>query len=324
MEKYLIAEFETYAREPIIRKMPDGSLICTFLTGDETEPRNGNFVAVCRSNDGGKTWSKPTELFNHPTRGVWCTEIFCGGEYPMAVVQTYNADCHYRELTTYYSITTDNGKNWSEPKSFRGAMNGVSLRQGFVMSNGEYLFPLYWQEVQGSFTKETHWECEDWDFKCGAGISADKGETWQICGYISDDDCLWEPNAIEVENGHIVMYCRSPKRYLYMSESFDYGRTWSKPIQTNIPNSDTKLTLLKVNETILLITNFDRQKRAHLAIQKSNDGKNFSEITLIEDEDALFYYPHAFADEDERTLYIAYENAKQHYLAKINFDELGL
>jgi len=29
MEKSLIAKFETYAREPILRKMGDGTLICT-------------------------------------------------------------------------------------------------------------------------------------------------------------------------------------------------------------------------------------------------------------------------------------------------------
>lgn len=72
--------------------MPDGSLICVKVKGGITEPHNKNIVVICRSNDGGKSWSAPEILFKHKNRGVWATEIFTGFDRPMMVLYTYNAD----------------------------------------------------------------------------------------------------------------------------------------------------------------------------------------------------------------------------------------
>ena len=59
MKRTLIHEFKSYAREPVIRRMPDGSLLCLFLTGGPTEPHNENKTVACRSFDGGDTWTEP-------------------------------------------------------------------------------------------------------------------------------------------------------------------------------------------------------------------------------------------------------------------------
>jgi hypothetical protein len=173
-----------YAREPVIRRMPDGSIFCTFLTGGPTEPHNENIVAAIRSFDDGETWSKPIELFKHSARGVWCTEIFAEGEFPCMFVHTYNAETGYREIKAFRSYTTDSGKTWGEPKSLPGGLANVSVRQGIVLSNGHWLFPVYWKIVE-----------EGWDWSvvsqkgplnCGVLISVDKGEYFQICGDLSD------------------------------------------------------------------------------------------------------------------------------------------
>ena len=142
MEKHRIATFETYGREPVLRKMADGSLICTFLTGGPTEPHNDNYAAVARSFDGGATWTEPEPLFRHKRRAVWCTELFTEGDRVTAAVHTYNAGCFYRELLTYFSESRDCGRTWSEPVTPRGQINGCSLRQGITLSNGDVLFPL--------------------------------------------------------------------------------------------------------------------------------------------------------------------------------------
>lgn len=43
-----------YAREPVLRRMPDGSLISFALSGGLREPANDNIVLVTRSTDNGK------------------------------------------------------------------------------------------------------------------------------------------------------------------------------------------------------------------------------------------------------------------------------
>lgn len=312
MEKHLIAEIRPFAREPIIRKMGDGSLICTFLTGGVNEPENENFVAVSRSFDDGVTWTEPENLFDDEERGVWVTEIFNEGEYPLMAVHTYNKNFHYKELRTYFSESRDNGKSWSEPQSFKGDINGCSLRQGIVLSNGDIMFPLYWQE-------------EDFRFSTGVGIQKKGSDEWKRYGYLQNPEfSYWEPNAVEIENGHIIMYLRNNTGFLHYSESFDYGRTWSEPVQSNIVHSDTKVTVLKIKDDIIMINNAVKSGRTHLEISKSRDGVNFTHICYLLDKEEKFFYPHAFADEQEKVLYVAYENTIFHYLAKIPFEELGL
>lgn len=341
MKTNLIWDFGSqFAREPILRPMPDGSLVCLFLTGGPTEPHNDNVLMLSRSTDGGDHWSAPREILRHSHRGVWCTELFTHGPAPMLVVMTYQAQCHYRELENFRSYTCDSGETWTEPVSFPSGLNGVSLRQGFVMSNGEWFFPLYWQEVLRDFDWQKRSGIvppddrgERWPFACGCAISPDQGETFQRYGYLHDRatcKSLWEPNAVELEPGHIVMLMRDGARTsLRRADSMDYGRTWGEPVDSGIPNAKTKLTLLRRGEHVLLINNFTGESgmrnRKRLEVWVSDDGMATwrTRLPLCSPEES-FFYPHGFLDEQTGTLYVAYENAHQHYLTRVSFEELHL
>ena len=88
------------------------------------------------------------------------------------------------------------------------------------------------------------------------------------------------------------------------------------------------MTLTKINGHILLINNFESEhrfdKRIHLEIHKSQDGKNFEKICNIENGDEVWFYPHAYADNNQQILYVAYENSHEHRLCKISYSELGI
>ena len=141
---------------------------------------------------------------------------------------------------------------------------------------------------------------------------------------------LWEPNCIELENGHIVILMRdNANPYLRRCDSYDYGRTWGQLVLTDLPNPNTKITILKVNGKVLLINNFHNvsgwTERTNLEIWVSADNMgSWERKVLIEPADEPFFYPHAFADDQKRLVYVAYENAAQHYLLHISYEELGL
>ena len=99
MEKYLIYDFSEYgfAREPVIRRMPGGTLVCAFLTGGTAEPQNANVVMLSYSNDDGRTWTQPRTAVSHSERGCWATEIFTQTEHPFIAVHTYNTNSYKRE-----------------------------------------------------------------------------------------------------------------------------------------------------------------------------------------------------------------------------------
>ena len=329
MEKSLIFDFkDDYGREPVIRKTKNNTLLCVCLSGGTWEPQNANVVKIQRSFDDGNTWTRPQVLFSHHSRGVWCSEIFTDDDRIMLVIQTYNAECYYRELQTFYSMSFDDGNTWSEPLSFPNGINGVSVRQGIILSNGSYLFPIYYGEVVNHFDWKnvTDWH-DNFRFCCGVILSHDKLKSYERYGYIKSEKCLWEPNCVEVENGHIIMYMRNNNApYLGISHSYDYGKTWTDFKQTDIPNSNTKVTLVKANDLILLISNFNKnigaKNRTHLQICVNKVEQNFDKKIKIEEDKENFFYPHAFFDEKKQLLYVSYENSKQFWLKKIPFETI--
>ncbi len=350
MEKYLIADFSLrdnsdaglrefyadelnrpFAREPVLARMPDGSLVCTFLSGGWTEPNNKNVILHKKSRDGGKTWSDAKVLFRHSFQGLWATEIYTGFDRPMMIITMYNADYPAKAFQNFVSYTEDNGDTWSYPVSVDPMLQATSVRAGFKMSNGETLFPLYYQVSHSCFDwDKTRYYREGWwdgvHSECSAAVSTDGNDFTRYGKLKIGDESLWEPACAELEAGHIVMFIRvSRAGVLGRADSFDYGRTWSEPRLTDIPNEGSKIYAFSYGGKLGLITNFCADSRTHLELRISSDGGNTFEKTIpIDDPEAFFCYPHAVVDTENKRLYVVYENYKQHYLNVMSFEEAGL
>ena len=209
-----------YAREPIIQRMPDGSIVCLTLTGGPTEPHKTNVVGVVRSEDDGKSWSRHTTLFQHSERACWAPEMYVEGDVVCALVHTYNSECRYRELIVYQSFSYDSGKTWTEPKSLPSGITNYCFRKRCVLKNGNWIFPVYWQECNAAWdwVKEP---VEDslsmkWPKRAGAVISTDQGKTYSLHGYLKAEFPLWENNIVELENGDLIMLMRAERSgFLY-------------------------------------------------------------------------------------------------------------
>jgi predicted neuraminidase len=320
-----------YAREPVFGRLPDGSLISFALSGGPREPDNRNFVLVTRSPDNGDTWSEPSVAFRHGGRGVWATELFLGGPRPMLFVQTYDAFCRYRELQTYVSTTDDNGLTWSEPQSLPSGMRGLVVRQGLVLSNGDWLFPVYWQETRGmwDWTREPvendmgmHWPKHS-----GVMISEDEGASYALRGDLSADCLLWEPAVAEHTPGQLLMLIRAERSgVLYQSRSSDYGRTWTPAVPTEIPNPGSKLVLVCVSGRLVLLHNpselgvGEHRFRQPLAAWCSSDGGvSWSQRVTLASEEPIFY-PHLTVNKEAGLFEIACENDRRHYLLRVPFE----
>lgn len=177
-----------YGREPVLRSMPDGSLICWVYSGGPREPHNSNVVLITHSQDRGETWTPPELLFSHEARGVWGTEIFTEGSVPLGFVHTLDAASHYLELRTAITYTYDNGVTWTEPVAPHGVPANISVRQGIVLSDGTWVFPVYWQECNegwnwdSSATRGSSATARSWPFCCGCIRSANEGSTFSLHG----------------------------------------------------------------------------------------------------------------------------------------------
>lgn len=325
-----------YAREPVLRRMPNGDLVCLHYSGGPTEPHDQNVELITRSADDGVTWSTTETLFRHSTRGVWAPELFTGGDRPCAFVHTFDASSHYTELCAHVSFTADNGHTWTEPVSLPGGCHGLNVRQGIVLDDNTWVFPCYWQETTGGWDwlKQPdggmHLDSR-WLFRCGVLRSANRGDSFSLHGYLTVPGInLWEPNVVEVAPGRLLMLIRAEGQPCkYRSDSADGGLTWSVPHPTEIPDPNTKLTLLRVGDAIVLLHNSDATpgwtNRRTLALWVSRDGGQTwpTKIDLVKSQVAnrVICYPHGFADTPRQTLYVAADTAVEHFLIKVPFSD---
>ncbi len=334
-----------FAREPVLRRMPDGSLLALMYTGGTQEPSRENVVAAVRSQDDGATWSAPEVLFRHPFRSCWSTELFTEGERPFLVFQTYDFRTYYSEVRAFVSHTGDSGRTWSEPASLPGIPPNVVVRQGKVLSDGTWLFPVYWTETRGDWQESIDGRplSPRWNFCSGVLRSADQGRTFTLHGCLRNRGHLWEPEVAEIAPGRLWMLLRSeePGGVLWESESLDGGRTWSAARPGAIPNPGTKVVLYRVRDRWALVNNVctpERKLRNDLQIWVSDDGCRTwrKRIPLawrppdVEGDpkwdapDAVgnICYPHGFADDAREQLYLALDGMRQFFLVKVPYADL--
>lgn len=350
MEKYLIGDFSNtensdagarkffldpdnrpYAREPVLAKMPDGKLVCAFLSGGVTEPHNKNVVLYKKSYDNGKTWTDTQVLFKHSCRGLWATEIFTDCDTPFMVITMYDALCPFKAMQSFISYTHDSGETWEYPTAADPSMFNTSIRQGVRLSNGDIIFPTYFLMPTHNFyfNIEDRYNDKKWWSGIDSGVAVsilhDNSNTFNRYGQIAiKGRHLWEPSVVEAEDGHIIMFVRENNTgFLGRADSYDNGKTWGEYRVTDLPNPSSKITALNIKGKILLISNFNLKERKNLEIWQSTDnGKSFSKLMALDDEDKFFCYPHAIDDKENNCILIAYENYTQHYLAKIDYSEL--
>lgn len=324
-----------YAREPVIARMPDGTLLSLSLTGGPKEPDDGNVVGVVRSEDNGYTWSAPEVLFAHSRRACWAPEMYVDGDAVCILVHTYSAESRYRELIAYQSFSYDSGKTWSQPRSLPSGLSNLVFRQRVVLRNGTWVFPVYWQACENAWdwvkTPVEDSLTVQWPKRSGVVISHDQGESFSLHGELKDTVLLWENNVVELSDGKLVMLMRAERAgVLYRSESIDSGKTWSKAMPSDIPNPNSKIILLRYGEKIILFHNpstlqskLDFSARKPLSMWVSHDDMATWKHKIVLTEEPMFY-PHVVVDKKEKKFLVACENAETHYLVRVPFETIGV
>ena len=321
-----------YVREPVFRRMPDGSLFSVGLSGGLMEPANENVVVAVQSYDDGQTWTLPRVLFRHSERAVWATELFKEGPRPLLFVHTYHAASQYREIHTYVSTTRDSGKTWTQPQSLPCGIANVVVRQGIVLQNGRWVFPVYWQECRSQWDWGQETEKRFWPKLCGVMVSDDQGTHFQQHGWVrSSQYDLWENNVVELEPNHLMMLMRAEYAgYLYRTDSYDGGLHWGPAHQTEIPNPNSKVSFCKVGDAVVLAHNPNHYTgptmwppRTPLSLWVSlNGAKTWAKKIDLCIKGRFMFYPHLMWDDDRKLLYIACENGDEHFLMKLSYDTI--
>lgn len=225
---------------------------------------------------------------------------------------TYKSNLTDVEVSGAYYVSTSDGESWSEPKEF-GLYTGSTAPQ---FSYGGRLFlcrgtsVLYTDDPSG----ESGWIRRDID--ASAVEDAYAAGARELC----------EGNFYQSFDGVIHMIMRADDGYLWQTESYDNGESWSKIYKTSFTDDNAMSYFGKLPDgRIYYIGNpyyTGYSLRSPLMLCISEDGYSFGEQYVLKDEadysmeqyglakSGYYGYPEAVAG-DDGYVYVIYSKLKE-------------
>ena len=256
--------------------------LCAWFGG---EKEGANDVRIWYSRQIEGKWSTPESIPAVADLPHWNPTLFEINKGEITLF--YKIGSSIPQWKTYFCITLDGGKTWSDPKELiagddsggRGPVKNKPLR----LSDGTILAP--------SSTEIVAWRCfidrfdgNKWA-KSPIPVPTDKESVLHMI----------QPTLWEDENSNVHALMRTRNGYIYRSDSQDGGKTWCEAYKIDIFNNNSGIDCTKTeNGRIALLCNPvpPHGGRTPLSLLLSYDkGYSFEKVLDIETEKGEFSYP---------------------------------
>ena len=255
------------------------------------------------------TWSSPeiaadgieNKVFRNPT---WNPVLHrkADGE----IILFYKEGPNPREWWGLYKTSTTNGKSWSKETQIPPGFLGPVKNKAVVLSNGNLLHPSSF-ETNNDWT--THVEITDPNLI-----------TWEKVKVEGPFSAI-QPTILFHGGENLQMLCRTQEGVIATSWSSDNGKSWRKLESTGLVHNNAGIDAVTLeNGYHLLVCNPIAKGRNKLSLMGSEDGKNWEEILVLEDEPkGEFSYP-AIIQAKDGTIHLTYTYNRK----KIKYVSLAL
>lgn len=291
--------------------LPDGDVLIAYFAG--TKEGSPDVGIWCSKKTNG-VWSKPYLVADEEGLAHWNPVLHRkdNGQIILYYKVGHPIPAWYTRVIT----SDDCGETWSEPvEAVPGDVGGRGPVKNklIVLQDGTWLAPA-------SLESSTVWDAF-------VDISRDEGANWEMSRLVPANHPngtpesfiegaptvsgkgLIQPTLWESEKGHVHMLIRSTGGSIYRSDSTDAGKTWSPAYRTYLPNNNSGIDLVKMNNgTLVLVYNpvgmYSGPRTPLLASISTDNGETWDELLTLEREPGEFSYPAIIADGDH--LYITY------------------
>ncbi len=215
-----------YYAFPSVCRLKNGDLLCVFYNGTAHVCPDSK-VALVRSTDEGKTWSKPVTIID--TRMDDRDPSIMQTREGRILVSFFTRDSgttgSAKETNkVLVSASEDGGKTFGAPKHIDVGWHWEATSDEILeLKDGTLLCPIY-----GAMAGDKTW-------RAGVAFSRDGGRTWnkEPVATVAYDGVIRyeEPALLQLPDGTILCELRTTNAdgYIYESKSTDGGKTWTKP-----------------------------------------------------------------------------------------------
>ena len=283
-----------------IETLPDGKLMAAWFGGTrEAHPDTAIYGSTLDVSQ--NEWNEPCLLAKVSAEPHWNPVLFRDASNNMHLF--FKVGSTPVDWITWHSEMKRGEKSFSSPKLL--VQDDISGGRGpvrnkpIILSDGSWLAPGS-HERKVVIPPNKTIPSDVWD--SFVDRSDDCGETWSRSLYVgrpSRKGGVIQPTVWESSNGNVHMFMRSTAGYVYRSDSQDYGRTWTEPKSTGVPNNNSSVDVCEAGFGLLAMAynpvsgNWAARTPISLAFSKDN-GDTWTEPISIEHSFASkagFAYP---------------------------------
>lgn len=288
-----------YKHPATITGLDDGGLLLAYY-GGEGEYANDTAVFVARKMPGSKQWSAPRAVARDPFRSVGNGAIWQAPDGVVWLFYVVRFGDTWSDSRIAVKISRDRGETWSDSSLLTLERGWMVRSRPIVLSSGKYLLPIY------------HETGEDRDRVAADTTSLflihdPATKRWTPTGRIRSRLGNLQPAPVELAPGHLLAFCRrggdysgQPDGWLVRAESRDGGLTWGPGEDSEFPNPNSAVELIKLaSGHLLLIYNDSFKDRTPLVAALSEDGgKTWPVKKVLASGPNSYAYPSAFQARD--------------------------
>ncbi|GAA1458376.1 sialidase family protein [Williamsia maris] len=224
--------------------LPDGSMACVWFAGTQ-EGVPDISVWFSRLDPGSSQWSDPVALSDDPNRSEQNPVLHVVDENEVWLLWTSQRAGDQDTARVCRRISSDGGRSWADPTVLipETEAGGVFVRQPPVrLPSNRLLLPIF--------------HCVRLDGRRWVGdrdyssvlVSDDNGDTWREVTVPGSIGCV-HMNIGRLSSGRLVAVYRSRwADHVYRSVSDDDGDTWTAPTPIDVPNNNSSIQLVVLDD----------------------------------------------------------------------------
>lgn len=216
----------------------NGDLLCAWFNGPgEGEPDTN--IVLSRLPAGTDTWLEPVQLSSDARRSEQNPLLFVTPEDDVWLLHTSNEPHDQSTSRVIRRVSSDGGLSWERSEVLFDHLGSFIRNPVAVLSNGDWLLPAY--------------DCDKTAERTVIRLSTDRGESWSVIE-LPDAVGQVQMSVVELSPGELVGYFRSRAAdRIYRSVSKDNGRTWTSPERTALPNNNSAVQVLRLDDGRLVM-----------------------------------------------------------------------
>jgi predicted neuraminidase len=341
---------------PVITETPSGELLCTWLSGADTEPASDNCILISRSKDCGKSWSEPEIFVASDKDGFGGVMLQRSGDKLVKLAAKLPLDKQYNEWNYSRSESYDGGHTFGEATPITLMSDegvSASLCYRIVTSDNRVLIAgqtytkrktpltasaeqMVWAKTEeeaaamtlGEGMKPIPFGFAHYRSGCVVFETDPDIREFKMLGRVDNRPLyLGEPTIIELKSGRLVMLIRAEwGGYLWRSDSDDGGRTWCDAYPTDIKNPSTLANLLRLPDGRIALFHNDNggqigkwSKRDPLSIWVSDDEMETWSIKENVGTGGAFSYPAPLVLDNGKVVFSYDLNRRQAVFVEVEF-----